>query len=71
MPITEERQILFEGNALLPEPITQSDTWANGRHSTRVEFTIPTGVDPGAYTFSLGLAYDSGRQQKSAIFLIR
>ena len=71
MPITEERQILFDGNALLPEPMTQSDTWANGRHSTRVEFSIPTGVDTGTYTFSLGLAYGTGRQQKSAIFLIR
>lgn len=71
LPVTEERQLLFDGRALLSNPATSTRDWPIGRHVTEVEFTLPATAAPGVYTFRLSLRGGGAEQSKEVLFVVK
>lgn len=71
LPITEERQILVEGRALLSQPRASTADWAPGNHTSRLELELPHTARPGIYVFRLTLRGGGLEQTKEALFEVR
>ena len=71
LPVTEERQLLYDGRPLLSSPATTTQDWPPGRHTTEVEFALPAGAAVGVYTYRLTLRGGGKEQSKEALFQVR
>jgi hypothetical protein len=69
-PVTLERQLLREGSPLLDEPRTTTESFAPGRHSSRMKLTVPASADPGVYTLRVTLRAAGTEATREALFVV-
>lgn len=70
-PVTEERQIYFEGAPLFKQPNTVTSDRRNGRSETTFEFTLPAAAEAGVYTVEVTLRASGTESIQKVLFVVK
>ena len=68
--VIEERQLVFDGQPLFTQPVSETLQRGNGRHASSFAFKVPATAKPGIYTFTVTVRAAKTTAAKEALFQI-
>ncbi len=70
LPVTLVRQLSLDDAPLLSPAHSETGSWANGRHSSRMEMPVPASAGAGVYSFEITLRGGAVEERKTALFVV-